>query len=1074
MSCADMNNLTIHQMIEDHAEKTPHHIALISGNLSYSYSELNQKANQLAHYLRTFACIPEDLIAVAIDRSPPLLIAILAIIKAGCAYLPIDANHPEKRLQHILNDAKSSLLITEKKYQTHFNFFSGQLILLDEIWKEINAESTDNLNLPITTNNLIYVIYTSGSTGTPKGVLLEHKSVINFTQWFGNFTQCQLQDRIDFSSSIIFDMPVANTIVAFALGLQVVICSDTVKKEVSHYLQHLNKNKINIIKLTPSYFKILVQQAQNRTLALPDLQAIVLGGEILHTKDCVAWLNMYPEHIILNEYGPTETTVAITHLRVTKENVETLGPQVPIGKPGFNIECKLFNSDVEIYDIGTQGELYVGGMCLARGYLNQEKLTAEKFILDPTDNHKKFYKTGDICCYLPDGNIEYIKRIDEQIKIRGYRVEPGEIEKCLVSHPLIKEASVIAYGKASEEKKLIAYYILNDKNKTLKIAELRYYLADKLAEYMIPTLFFKLDQFPLTENGKLNKKSFPEPSFAKEITLPANKIERNLVQIWQQAFNIDQIGNNTNFFELGGDSLIAARIIIEIEKTFNKKMSIENLYQSLTIKELAKQIKLAEKMSPQIIPKQISVASMAMIPLADFQFTLWMLNFFEPKVNKLNIVTRRRILGRIDHSAFNHCLNWVVKKHEILAYRIRKWFPAQYLNENLKTLIIENDLTRYNSEETEWRLIIAMNELINCHNRQKNHSLIIKLFYLKNEQTEIQLYASHLIFDAVSAKILLTELSEAYLFYRKAACLPLVNKNIQFKDYILSEKSISQNQEAENIYFWKMYFQDTTLLKFPEDMLTFDMKNKSYSTYLELPRDFIQNIYQIGVHASLSFTNLLSAAIALSLKNVAGNLNDNIFVNIVKSTREDASYDQTIGCFLRLDALKINLKTKLNLIDLAKSIQQERMNIESYQSCPSMVKLACLDKTYRKKYISNFIIKIFCNLYCMIFYKLQLSPTTLMMYARLNSLRKKQYFLVNINLLNDFISSDQEQTLFGLKLANSHFHKHDLSNVDNVLDISFLQNGNMNKSYLVISGNLIDSYRQEIGKNIINMIEAVS
>ena len=499
---------TIHGSVEEHVRQTPNSIAAICEDESLTYQELNERANQLAHYLRAIGAQPDLPVAICMDRSIDLLIVILGILKSGSAYVPLDPLHPESRLLFKLQDNNNPIIIIKADQKEKLINYSGKIVLLDIDSTKICQQPTHNPTSIVTHKHLAYVIYTSGSTGNPKGVLIEHGSVLNHHLWFKEYSHCQPHQRIDFSSNYIFDMAVTTTIIPLMLGLTIVICNDEVKKVVRHYLNYLEDNTVNIIKMTPSYFKVLLHEVKNNPIALPHLRAIVLGGENLSTADCTSWLAIYPDHVLYNEYGPTEATVAVSHYKVSHMNLSSLGISVPIGNPGSQMDCYILNPDNTPVQPGEMGELCISGLCLARGYLNQPELTHQQFI-NITISHNtrvRIYKTGDLCRYLPDGSIEYLGRADNQVKIRGFRVEPGEIERSLIAHPDIKDVVVLAQKEDLHEK-LIAYYVLNSHNTSPMVSQIRQYLEDLLPNYMIPAAFVRVDFFPLTANGKLDRQN---------------------------------------------------------------------------------------------------------------------------------------------------------------------------------------------------------------------------------------------------------------------------------------------------------------------------------------------------------------------------------------------------------------------------------------------------------------------------------------------------------------------------------------------------------------------------------------
>lgn len=1072
-------NLTISQMIEAHAATTPDHTAILADDSSYSYKELNQKANQLAHFLQKFALPPDTLIAISVDRSPELIIGILGILKAGCAYLPLDASQPESRLQYILEDTEAPILITQARSKDKFSEYAGCIITIDQDCQEIHSQPLSNLSCSSSPQNLAYVIYTSGSTGKPKGVMIEHQSVLNYSKWFNEYTAMAPQARVDFSSNIIFDMAVTTTIAALTCGLQIVMCSDAVKKNVSQYLRHLQKYKINLAKLTPSYFKALTQEAKSYNAALENLKCIILGGERLLTKDCMAWFDLYPKHILFNEYGPTEATVAVTQYKITRETLDTSSNIVPIGKAGKQMACYLINENELIETAGEAAELYIGGACLARGYFHQPELTAKQFIHHPIqsegqDNYLRLYKTGDICRYLADGNLEFIKRTDDQVKIRGYRIEPGEIEACLTSHVQIKECSVQARTMPSGEQQLIAYYSVMNPNHHPHKDELRKYLQQRLADYMIPAVFLQIPSFPLTSNGKLDTRALPEPPYEKEMTSPQTRLERQLVNIWQNAFQKKKISINSNFFELGGHSLLATRIIAEIEKSLGKKIQLKDLYNAPTVCQLALKIKNAENSSNVKKQANTSLIKDNSIPLGDFQFMLWMSTLIEPLLRKVNIIARRRLSGKLNIDALTCAFHHIFKKHGVLSYQVSKYIPAQFLKNDFTFKIVENDLTACTDMEAEARLCASLDEL-NKHSTWHKYSASIaaRLFHLKNEVSELQISVPHFLFDDASEQVLFNDLSTAYLECNNG--LPhSPNKHAQFKDYVIHERNhLNQNLERD-INFWENYLEDTSLAVFPKEVVVYETKNHSYSTYVDIPHEVINNIHQICAKHSFNLTDLLCASVALTIKKTTSQLNNNVYVNVIRSMRDNEIHDKMIGCFLRLDPIKVDANSNLNLVQLAKNIQQSRIEIDPYQACSGMIKLACLEKNYRKKFFRNAFIELICKTYVTVFSKLRLNPTLLQLYTSLNSLRKKQrikqQFMITINLLHNFISPSNDKTLFGMPREEIKTYKCDLSNIDNVLDVCILRNESLDKSYLVLSANLNASFRQLFGEEIIRLL----
>lgn len=1066
---------TMPQLFEACVRKNPSIIAVTHGDYQLTYGELNQKANQVAHYLKYLGVAKGSIVAISMPRSLDLLIGILGILKAGCAYLPLDETHPIERLLSMLDETRASVLITQSLFFEKFTRYQGKIIAMDSAWGDISAYPLQNPKQCTEPDLLAYVIYTSGSTGKPKGVLIQHQGLVNYIQWFREYSACLCPSRVDFSSNIIFDMAVTTSLAALALHLQVVVCSDELKTNIGDFLKHLCVNKINLIKLTPSYFKLMLQEALKSSIALNELQTIVLGGEILLAADCKRWLELYPEHRLFNEYGPTEATVAVTQYQVTIENIHQHDSVIPIGKPGRNMQCVLLDEHKKPVAVGEMGELYIGGFGVAKGYLNHVALTADRFC-SLNGSEKKWYKTGDLCRVLSGGTFEFIRRIDDQIKIRGFRIEPGEIESCISSHPLIQQVVVLVQDHLEAEKKLVAYYILKDKNVAFENEELRQHLRERLADYMIPANFVRVEQFPLTKNGKLDKKALQNSYDLGTIVQREchSEIEKTIAIIWGALFHCD-LQSNANFFELGGHSLIAARMILKTEQILNKKIKLEDLYQHPTIEKFALVVESADDVAPTDMSYHSERFSRA-IPLSDFQFLFWLCGFFEPKAKKLNITARRRFNGTLNLPALQSAFEKVLKTHEVFSYHIFLWLPLQRFKNNKVFSIIAKDLQGHSALEQELALTASLDELINYFPWKKKEPLLIaRLFYLSGGQTELQISAPHLVFDDASEEILFSDLSRAYLNYFHNVTTFREPGGLQYKHYVYYERHTLNQQIEKDINFWEGYLSDAGLLVLPAKEVIHDTRqhNFSYSTYLALPNDILQDTKQLCARYQVSFTDVFCASIGLALQTFVGHLNHNkLCLNIIRSVRDNDSFDRVIGCFIRLDPLKVDIQATSDLVALSKMIQQTRIVTEAHQSCSSMVKFACLAKKNSDTFIRKNLIKLVLSCCSFLSKKLFLNPKMLAMYGRLLSLQKEKLFMININMLNGLMNYNPAEKLFGLDVVKSKIHQSNLIPTDYILDICLLKNASVDNTYLVISGNLQDSFRRKLGYEIIRTLNA--
>ena len=1075
---------TIHGLFEKQVAQTPDKIAIIYERQTVNYLEVNERANQLAHYLLQKGVKAESKVAICMERSVDLLSVIIGILKSGAAYVPLDSLHPESRLLFTLEDNQSPIVVTTSDLKEKFNHYKGPLIVLDHDEQQISIQPNHNPDTGTTPEQLAYIIYTSGSTGKPKGALIEHRAVVNYCRWFSDYCNCQSHQSIDFSSNYIFDMAVTTSIVPLTQGLTLVICNDDTKKGVRQYLRFLDQYKVEIIKVTPSYFKVLLHEVRSNPINLTHLKSIILGGEHLLTADCKAWLSIYPNHVLFNEYGPTEATVAVSQFKVSHNEKAALGTNIPIGKPGPNMHWYILDANSKFTPEGEIGELYIGGICLARGYLNQAELTEQKFVKDPFSqvHGARLYKTGDLCRQLPDGMVEYIGRIDSQVKIRGFRVELGEIEQCLANHPVIKDVVVLTHQDELDTK-LIAYYIPNDPKIAPNVSDIQLFSKANLPDYMIPTAFVRINTFPLTANGKLDKQALPIPRFTtnQHYLAPTTGLEKTLAEIWSEGLGLTLIGIEDNFFELGGHSLSAARIISKINSTLGKDITIREFYEAPTIKQLLTVIYDEKNLNQESIISDASPYSdNSLLPLSDFQLLLWLSNTFEPKAKKLNIFARRRMHGHLDNAALLFAFNAVFKKHEILFYQVLRFRPAQKLQKNLPFEVPEKNLTSLSIAEGETLLDASAKELINYFPWAKDKPMVIaKLFHLRDNETELQVSMPHIISDDISPDILFSDLSAFYLLYKNELTLDAIKPNKGYRDYQFNEQQYAQARKTKDILFWENYLNDACLFPFPPEQVIKDMSSAGipYSTYTEIPEHGLKNLQQICAENYVSISDGLCAALGLALVNCCDNYGDeskNILMDIVKSTRGNQMYDDTIGCFLNLEPIKVALSTQSDLIGLAKQIHRSTIHTAPYQRCSSIVKLACISTLRQNKNIvKKHLISSLIYLYTKLIRTPKLDRDTLTLCERLITLKKTNNFVVNVNVHKSFVSGIKRpklSELFGLKPKKIKNQQLDLLEIDRVIEVCLLRDDYRNTPYIVISANLNPSFRERIAKEMIRII----
>jgi amino acid adenylation domain-containing protein len=561
--------------------------------IEITYAELNFRANQLARYLRKANVGPDVVVGICADRSSEMIIAVLGVVKAGGAYVPLDPAYPKERLSFMLEDTRAPIILTQEKLAPTLPQNAAHLLCLDTDWKTIAKESGENLEPSSDSENLSYLIYTSGSTGQPKGVAMRQGALVNLLSWqLQNWSARPDAKTLQFAS-LNFDVSFQEIFSTLASGGTLVLISEELRRDSSRLAKFLHEEKVERLFLPFVALKHLANSAEREDIFPQHLREVITAGEQLQiTPAIVKFFTKLPRCVLHNQYGPSETHV-VTAFKL--DGSPSNWPALPsIGKPIANTQIFLLDEQLQQVSVGTLGELFIGGDCLARGYLNRPELTAEKFIQNPFVTKTLLYRTGDLARFLPDGNIEFLGRIDHQVKIRGFRIELGEIETLLGLHPAIREAAVIARTNPSGDKQLVAYVVVNS-GATLEPQNLREFLAQRLPSYSIPAQFVELGALPLTPNGKLDRRALPDPAeveniFAGPSKPPQTPLEMQLQLVFERFLNRRPIGIDASFFELGGDSLQALSLIVEIERFTGKKFPLEILFRAPTIELLAKEI----------------------------------------------------------------------------------------------------------------------------------------------------------------------------------------------------------------------------------------------------------------------------------------------------------------------------------------------------------------------------------------------------------------------------------------------------------------------------------------------------
>ncbi|MDB9509542.1 amino acid adenylation domain-containing protein, partial [Microcystis aeruginosa CS-338/01] len=937
----------IHQLFEEQVKRTPDAVAVVCSGQQLTYNELNCRANQLAHYLRKLGVKADTLVGISLERSLEMIVGLLGILKAGGAYVPLDPDYPSERLQFAIADAQLSFLLTQEGLINKLPEHQAPLILLDRFTEEINQNSQDNLTGVVTANNLANLIYTSGSTGKPKGVMVEHRGLFNLaTEQIKTFN-LQSNSRLLQFASLNFDASIWEIIMAIGAGATLYLDTKDALMPGLPLMGRLKDYGITHIILPPSALAALPLEE------IPELQTIIVGGEACSEELSKQWAR---GRNFFNAYGPTETSVCATVEKWTDETVK-----VTIGRPIANTQVYILDSHLQPVPIGVVGELHIGGLGLARGYLNRPELTQEKFIPNPFEKDEvipptpinkggnepsKLYKTGDLCRYLPDGNIEYLGRIDNQVKIRGFRIELGEIETVLSQHSGVKTAVVIAQKDETNQKRLVAYIIPQieiistpKEENSLNITQLRQFLKAKLPEYMIPSAFVILESLPLTPNGKIDHRALPAPEFQsqEQYIAPRNPIEEILSSIWAKVLKVAQVGIHDNFFELGGHSLLATQLISHIREAFQVEMPLRKLFVAPTIAELSQEIKRlseGEQLTElPILPRDKT----AELPLSFAQTRLWFLAEFESNSSFYNIPLALRLEGNLNSEILIQSLEEICDRHEALRtnFITVDGIPTQVIQARTWTVTVVDLQHLSGSEQAIASQELAQNQAIQPFDLAGEPLIRITLLVLSETEHLLLVCMHHIVSDGWSMGVFLQELTALYNAYIQGLSSPLNPLSIQYGDFTLWQRQWLQGEllQQQLDYWQKQLAGAPALLSLPTDrprpnQQSFAGGHIPFSLSLELTEKLTQLTQEQGVTL---FMTLLTAYAVLLYRYTE---QEDILIGTPIANRNRREIEGLIGFFVNTLVLRIDLSGKPNFNQLLGRVREMAMDAYAHQDLP--------------------------------------------------------------------------------------------------------------------------------------------
>ncbi|HTI15983.1 MAG TPA: non-ribosomal peptide synthase/polyketide synthase [Dictyobacter sp.] len=946
---------TLSQLFEQQVEQTPEAVALVYADEQITYEELNYRANQLAHHLQTLGVGPDVLVGICMERSFEVLIGLLAILKAGGAYVPLDPSYPVARLSFMAQQAQISLLLTQTSLLAHLpvETFPSEMAMLclgqEFFIEELAQQPTDNPISNTKPDHLAYIIYTSGSTGQPKGVALSHRALSNLFRWQANDLPLEVGTRVLQFAPLSFDVSCEELFTTWQQGGTIVaLPSDELRRDPEAVLDLLAQQ--SIARLYVPYvalqqFATIASQRPERALTL---QAIITAGEQLQiTSAITSWFQQLSQCRLYNYYGPSESHVVTTYpLQGEPQSWPTLPP---IGCPIANTHIYLLNEEYQPVPIGVAGDLYIGGISLARGYLRRPDLTAERFVPDPfaMEPGSRLYQTGDLARYRNDGSIEFLGRRDQQVKLRGFRIEPGEIEATLQGHRAIKEAVVLIHepqGATEQEHYLIAYVVTGE-TEMPAAQDLQRYLKQHLPDYMIPARFIQLDSFPLTPSGKINRRALPIPDEQAlldqqvQAVTPLTPHQELLVQIWIELLHLSQIGLHDNFFLLGGHSLLATQVQSRIRQVFQIEMPIHDLFEYPTIATLAHHIEQRRQEGRQrSIPALEPMPRPEAIPLSFAQERLWFLQQLEPANTAYHLPAALRLRGPLQVQALERSLQELQRRHEALrtTFSTLKGQPIQVIGAaapiqipviDLRAIAVtarEQTVQRLVQQEARTRFDLASGPLLR-----------VRVLCLDNQTHVLLVTMHHIIADGWSISVLIRELSALYHAAISGERISLPALSIQYADYALWQRSWLQGELLETqLAYWKTQLVNApALLELPTDrsrpaIQTFAGARHSVLLSAKLQQQLIALSQSEGVTLFMT----LLATFQILLMRYSGQ--EDIVVGSPIANRSVPELENLLGVFINTLVLRTDLSGHPSFRQVLARVRDVTLGAYAHQDLP--------------------------------------------------------------------------------------------------------------------------------------------
>ena len=921
----------IHALIEQQAARVPDAAAVEHAGQQLSYADMNSLSNRLARYLQTLGVRPEKRVGLYMERSPEMVIGLLATLKAGGVYVPLDPAYPAERVCHMMEDAQVSVVLTRESLIERLPSFAGRAVNLDAENQLIAAQSATPLESRFFPENLAYMIYTSGSTGRAKGVGVSHANLCVSTLARTHYYHAPVRGYL-LLSSFSFDSSIAGIFWTLVQGGTLILPKEDEHGDPPALANLIAKTGASHLLALPSLYELIIKGGA----PLRSLKAAIVAGESCSTEIVALHRRVLPHTLLVNEYGPTEATVWCA---AWSDDGQQLRGRVPIGRPVANATIYILDRTLAPVPQGVVGELYVGGPGLTRGYLGKPDLTAERFLPNPFSETagERLYLTGDLVRWNSLNQLEYLGRSDQQVKLRGFRIELGEVEAVIRQHPAIKDVA-ITLRESTGGKQLVAYIVPTDSRGPGR-QELRKDLLQKLPDYMVPGIYVVLEKLPLTPNGKVDRKALPDPGRESERVYgePRDAVEQALCEVFALVLGMDQAGIGDNFFELGGHSLLATQVMSQVRSMFQVEIPLRVLFEAPTVAELAERVRAAKGAVDKRTLPLVRVGRTSALPLSHAQQRLWFLNQLDPSNLAYNAPLGVRLKGLVDKEALRWSINEIIRRHEVLrtAFPARDGKPAQEIAPELSLQIDETDLRHLAPEarEEEARRMAQL-EVERPFNLAQVPLLRAKLIRLGEQDHVLLVTMHHIVSDGWSMGIVAREFMQLYESHVQGKPSPLPEPVIQYADFASWQREwLCDEVLEEQLGYWRYQLAQIEPLNLPADHRRPAVPSgKGELVSFQTTEELARKIKELARREGVTVFMTLLAALQVTLSKLAGQRD--VAVGTAVANRNRAEIEGLVGFFVNTLVMRTQLEPCWTFVQLLERVRHVALEAYQHQDMP--------------------------------------------------------------------------------------------------------------------------------------------